>query len=68
MAFYPAWQTTATAATTDHAWQNQFIQQIPPQNGNAPSAVSASSIAPLNSLEFQQVTIRPADCSLSRDH
>jgi hypothetical protein len=53
MAFYPAWQTTAAAPTTEHAWQNQFIQQIP-QNGNGP-AVTASTIAPLNSLEFQQV-------------
>lgn len=53
MAFYPTWQTTAAAATTEQAWQNQFIQQIP-QNGTAPS-VSATAIAPLNSLDFQQV-------------
>jgi hypothetical protein len=52
MAFYPTWQTTAAAATTEQAWQNQFIQQIP-QNGTAPSA---TAIAPLNSLDFQQVT------------
>lgn len=51
MAFYPTWQTTA-AATSDQAWQNQFIQQIP-QNGNAP--VTATAIAPLNSIDFQQV-------------
>jgi hypothetical protein len=52
MAFYPTWQTAATA-TTDQAWQNQFIQQIP-QNGSA-SSVTATAIAPLNSLDFQQV-------------
>ena len=53
MAFYPTWQTTAAAATTEQAWQNQFIQQIP-QNGTA-SSVPVSTIAPLNSLDFQQV-------------
>lgn len=54
MAFYPAWQTTATVAT-DQAWQNQFIQPVP-QNGSAPTA-SATAITPLNSLDFQQVCI-----------
>lgn len=54
MAFYPTWQTaTAAPATTEQAWQNQFIQQIP-QNVSAPP-VSVSSITPLNSLDFQQV-------------
>lgn len=53
MAFYPAWQTTATAGT-EQTWQNQFIQQMP-QNGSAPTAVSAAAITPLNSLDFQQV-------------
>lgn len=52
MAFYPAWQTTAAAAT-DQTWQNQFIQQMP-QNGSAP-AVSATAITPINSIDFQQV-------------
>jgi hypothetical protein len=52
MAFYPTWQTTAAAATTEQAWQNQFIQQIP-QNGTASSV--PATIAPLNSLDFQQV-------------
>lgn len=52
MAFYPTWQA-ATTTTTDQTWQNQFIQQIP-QNGSSPS-VTATAIAPLNSLEFQQV-------------
>lgn len=51
MAFYPTWQAAATA-TSDQAWQNQFIQQIP-QNGSAP--VTATAIAPLNSIDFQQV-------------
>lgn len=52
MAFYPTWQTaTAAAATTDpsQSWQNQFIQQIPAQNGSS----SVTAIAPLNSLDFQ---------------
>jgi hypothetical protein len=55
MAFYPTWQTT-TATPTDPSqnWQNQFIQQIPPQNnGGAPTASAASTITPLNSLDFQ---------------
>jgi hypothetical protein len=56
MAFYPTWQTTATPATTEQAWQNQFIQQIP-QNGSAPS-VTATAIAPLNSIDFQQVKLK----------
>jgi hypothetical protein len=53
MAFYPTWQTaTAATATADpsQTWQNQFIQQIPAQNGT--SSV-ATAIAPLNSLDFQ---------------
>jgi hypothetical protein len=54
MAFYPTWQTTAAAATTEQAWQNQFIQQIP-QNGTASSV--PATIAPLNSLDFQQVRL-----------
>jgi hypothetical protein len=54
MAFYPTWQTTAAAATTEQAWQNQFIQQIP-QNGTASSV--PATIAPLNSLDFQQVRV-----------
>ncbi|KAL7049374.1 hypothetical protein ACKWTF_003670 [Chironomus riparius] len=55
MAFYPTWQTaTAAPATTDpsQTWQNQFIQQIPSQNGGTTASV-ATAIAPLNSLDFQ---------------
>jgi hypothetical protein len=55
MAFYPTWQTaTAATATTDpsQTWQNQFIQQIPSQNGGTTASV-ATAIAPLNSLDFQ---------------
>lgn len=55
MAFYPTWQTATAAATTDpsQTWQNQFIQQIPAQNGSASASVTATAIAPLNSLDFQ---------------
>lgn len=59
MAFYPTWQTaTAATATADpsQTWQNQFIQQIPTQNGGTTASV-ATAIAPLNSLDFQPQVI-----------
>jgi hypothetical protein len=54
MAFYPTWQTATATAAADpsQTWQNQFIQQIPTQNGST-SAPVTTAIAPLNSLDFQ---------------